>query len=336
MDSKSAVLSIIAIKPHVLNDLVDRLPYAPSTIYEAVRILKDKGLVEVEDGLVIIAEGYHAKKIADIHVLSLSHGIDPTFLLRESTLSIWKVLEEERRYKEVQNLTVYSLVTVKHVISHLEKNGLVIYKKRKPVIAVRKDDHPVNRELNIFLSEKEEGKSYHYPGTIPFEENYLKPEDLERILFNKIKEGISVKGTGFLVKDDKGTISILESTDKIPTPEEVFLKKLLTTEGVEDLCIKLLKTGKIDFEELLERSENSEMVSVVGCYLDILNDIEGELVSNEIIERFIGPSQVEKKRMFLKQEKSYGKSGWENKYEKKWNIDLYLDLDAIRHGVRSA
>ena len=336
MDSRYAVMSIIAIKPHTLTELVSRLPFASSTIYEAVRILKDEGLVKVEDGLVIIGEGYYAKKTADIHVLSLSHGIDPEFLLKESTLSIWKALEEERRYQEVQDQTGYSLVTIKQVISYLEKKGLVIYRKRKPVIAVRNDDHPVNKELKLLLSERGESGVYHYPGTIPFEENYLTPEELERTLFDKIEEGISVKGTGFLVKDGKGTISILESTDEAPSLEDVFLKKLLTTEGVEDLCIKILRTGKIDLEVLLELSKDNEMASVVGCYLDILNDIDGELVSDEIIERFIEPSQDEKKRMFLKQERSFGKSGWENKYEKKWNIDLYLDLDAIKHGVRSA
>lgn len=336
MDSKSAVLSIIAIKPHALNDLVSRLPYAASTIYEAVRILKNEGLVKVEDGLVIIGEGYHAKKTADIHVLALSHGIDPEFLLKESTLTIWKELEEERRFKEIQNLTGYSLVTVKLVISYLEKKGLVIYRKRKPVIVVKKDDHPINKELKLLLHEKEDTEAYHYPGTVPFDESFLTPEELERTLFDKIEEGISVKDTGFLVRDDNGTVSILESTEKIPTSEEVFLLKLLTTEGVEDLCIKVLKTGKIDLEVLLDLSIEKGMTSIVGCYLDILKDLDEEIVSDEIIEKFLKSPSGKKERTFLKQEKSFGKSGWESKYEKKWIIDLYLDLDAIRHGVRSA
>jgi len=37
----------------------------------------------------------------------------------------------------------------------------------------------------------------------------------------------------------------------------------------------------------------------------------------------------------LEQLKKYGKQGWEQPYETRWNVDLYLDLDAIRHGVRS-
>ena len=315
---------------------MNRLPFAPSTIYEAVRILEKENLARREDELVLVADGFKAKKIADIHILSLSHGIDPEFILKESTLSIWKTLEVERGYEDMKDLTGYSLVTVKNIISNLEEIGLVIFIRRKPVIAVRKDDHPINKELQMLLSREEDGETYHYPGTIPFKEEFVTPDELQKVLFNRIGEGISIKNTGFLVKNEKGTVSILESTDKIPSLEELFMKKLLTTEGIEDLCIKILKTGKIDLELLIELSAENEMASVVGCYLDILNDIDGELVSDEIIERFIEPSQDEKKKMFLKQERSFGKSGWESKYEQKWNLDLYLDLDAIRHGVRSA
>ncbi|MBN1389843.1 MAG: hypothetical protein JXA22_04270 [Candidatus Thermoplasmatota archaeon] len=336
MDSKSAVMSIIAIKPQSIGELLNRLPFAPPTIYEAVRDLEEKNLLRRKDALVLVADGFKAKKIADIHILSLSHGIDPEFIMKESTLSIWKTLEVERGYKDVKDLTGYSLVTIKNIISHLVEIGLVKFMRRKPVIAVRKDDHPINKELQMLFSREENGETYHYPGTIPFKENYVTPDELQKILFNRIGEGISVKNTGFLVKNGKGTVSIMESTDEVPSLEELFLKKLLTTEGIEDLCIKILKTGELDLEGLLELSVEKKMTSVVGCYLDILKDIDQEIVSDEIIEKFFGLSQMEKKRTFLKQERSYGKSGWERKYEKKWNIDLYLDLDAIRHGVRSA
>jgi hypothetical protein len=53
-----------------------------------------------------------------------------------------------------------------------------------------------------------------------------------------------------------------------------------------------------------------------------------------MIEKFSNKIS-EKTVVFLKDEKRYGKSGWEKKYEKKWNIDLYLDIGAIEHGVRS-
>jgi len=336
MDSRSAVMSIIAIKPQSMRDLLNRLPFAPSTIYEAVRDLEEKNLLRREDELILVADGFKAKKIADIHILSLGHGIDPEFILKESTLSIWKTLEAERRYEDVKDLTGYSLVTVKNIISHLVEIGLAIFKRRKPVIVVRKDDHPINKELQKLLSREQNGETYYYPGTIPFKEEYVTPDELQKILFDRIGEGISIKNTGFLVKNGKGTVSILESTDKVPLLEELFLKKLLTTEGVEDICIKILKTGELDLDGLLSLSVDTKMTSVVGCYLDILKDLDEDIVSDEIIEKYLGLSYGEKKKTFLKQESSFGKSGWESEYEKKWNIDLYLDLDAIRHGVRSA
>ena len=336
MDSRSAVMSVIAIKPQSMGELLNRLPFASSTIYEAVRNLEEKNLLRREDKLILVADGFKAKKIADIHILSLSHGIDPEFILKESTLSIWKTLEVERGYKDVKDLTGYSLVTVKNIISRLVEIGLVIFMRKKPVIAVRKDDHPINKELQMLLSREENGETYHYPGTIPFKEEFVTPDELQKILFDKIGEGISVKNTGFLVKSGKGTVSILESTDKVPSLEELFLKKLLTTEGIEDLCIKILKTGEMDHDYLLKLSVEKKMVSIVGCYLNILNDIDEEIISDEVIEKFHGSSSGEKRRIFLKQERSFGKSGWENKYEKKWNVDIYLDLDAIKHGVRSA
>ena len=90
----------------------------------------------------------------------------------------------------------------------------------------------------------------------------------------------------------------------------------------------------MDLDKLLRLSIEREMGSVVGCYLDILNGIE-DLVSEDLINKF--QEQLPKKRItFLEEEKTYGKSGWEDRYEDKWNVNLYLDIDAIKHGVRSA
>ncbi len=334
MDAKSAVLSIIAIKPRIRKDLLNRLPYAKPTIYEAVRTLEAEGLLKTRDGLVFIGDGFTAKKSADLHILALSHGIDPEFIMKASTLSIWKTLTEKRTYKEIEELTGYSHVTVKKVLAYLKEKNMITFQKRKPVIAVRNDTHPVNNELYALQRENESGKTYHYPGTVPFREIYVRPEELEKFLLDRIDEGISVKDTGFMVKDDSGQITIVESTDKIPSLEEIFLKKLLTTEGVEDLCIKMLTSGKLDLDELISLSIENDMVSIVGCYLDILRDI-GDLVREDVVDRLLKyPSR--KRRAFLVEEKNHGKSGWEKKYENRWNVDLYLDLDAIKHGVRSA
>ena len=66
-------------------------------------------------------------------------------------------------------------------------------------------------------------------------------------------------------------------------------------------------------------------------YLDIINNIK-ELVPPEVVERFY--NYVSRRRLaFLPQERIYGKSGWEEPFEEKWNVDLYLDLSAVKHGV---
>jgi hypothetical protein len=70
-----------------------------------------------------------------------------------------------------------------------------------------------------------------------------------------------------------------------------------------------------------------------GCYLDIIYNIDRKLVSYEVINKF-HDNVSDKKYVFLKEEMKYGKSGWEMEYEQKWNVDLYLDIGAIEHGVR--
>ena len=235
MDARTAVLSVIAIKPHSLKELVNRLSYAKPTIYEAVRKLENKGLLKTRDRLVLIGDGFTARKTAEIHILALIHGIDPEFIMRESTLSIWKTLTEKRTYKEIQELTGYSHVTVKNALAYLNTKGMVTFLKRKPVIVIRNNDHPVTKNLQSVFQEEEKEEAYHYHGAIPFRESYVEPEKLEKILFDRIEEGLSIRDTGFLVKDRSRSISIIESVDTALSLEEIFLKKLFTTEGAEDL-----------------------------------------------------------------------------------------------------
>ncbi len=334
MDARTAVLTLIAIKSYPLKDLVNRFPYAKPTVYEAVRRLEEEGLLNVKDGLVSIAKGYRARKMADINILSLSHGIDPEFLMKKSTISIWSSLEKSASYKDIQERTGYSHVTVKKAVTFLRQNKLLTTLKERPILAVRDDTHPVNRSLKALLKKEETGDVFHYPGTIPFKEHLRTPGEIERILFERIDDSIAVRGTGFLVRDESGEIIILESVGTEIPREEFFLGKLLTTEGAEDLCIKMITYGNLDLNRVLSLSIERDLSSLVGCYLEIVNDI-GDILPDGVIDTFSQrPSR--KRHIFLKEEKGHGKSGWENRYEEKWNIDLYLDLDAIKHGVRSA
>ena len=172
-------------------------------------------------------------------------------------------------------------------------------------------------------------------GAVPFRERLGTPEEIERALFEEIDKGVAVKGTGFLVKgaDDDGDITVLESVPGELILEELFLNKLQTTEGAEDMCARILAGGNMDYDRLLSLSREQGMVNVVGCYLDILASISDLVPAGAI--RLFSQHVRGRKRVFLKEEREFGKSGWEKPFEDRWNVDLYLDMGALRHGVRS-
>nr|MDO8081789.1 hypothetical protein [Candidatus Freyarchaeota archaeon] len=193
-----------------------------------------------------------------------------------------------------------------------------------------KEGHELNVLLDKFFSEERDTKKIFYPGAIPFERLVQTPEGIERMLYDKIDEGLAIRGTGLLIKG-RGKLSVVESVGRELSVEEIFLREIETPEGVEDFCIKLIESKEVDYDRLLELSKERNMVNVVGCYLDILNGIK-RLVDSSVIEKF-RKSISKRRRVFLKAFEKYGKEGWEKTYEDRWNVDLYLDIGAIRHGV---
>ena len=137
-----------------------------------------------------------------------------------------------------------------------------------------------------------------------------------------------------MVKGRKDKITIIESVATKQTLEEIFINKSMTPEGVEDICVKILSYKKINYDALIKLAIEKNLVNQIGCYLDIINDINKRIIPDKVIKKF-HKNISNKKYVFLKDEMKYGKSGWEKKYEKKWNVDLYIDIGAIEHGVRS-
>ena len=334
MNARSAVFALISIKSQPLRKLVNRLPYAPPTVYNAVHQLEEENKVKIENGVVMVVEEYGAQKLSDIYIQSLSHGVDPEFLTRESTLSVWKSLERTSTIKNIREETGLSAVSVKKILSYLKGKDVVLYQKRKPIVAERNMEHPLCRLLKDYLGSEKERRVVQYPGSVPYREIMETPDQVEKILYQQIDESLTVKDTGFLVKGDSERITILESVDRELTYEETFLKKLFTTEGVEDFCVLMVKQGLLDYEELLALAEQQSVVNVVGCYLDVLISVDEQMVPSSTIEMFL-EYKPKYKKTFLSQEKEYGKQGWEAPFEERWNVDLYLDLGAIKHGVRS-
>jgi hypothetical protein len=338
MNVRSAVLSLLSIRHHQIQELIEKLPYSRPAIYATLNGLTGEGLIEKrrERGRVIaeLSDRYEAQKLREIYIKSLSSGIDPDILLRESTLNVWRSIsiEETKSLKEIKRSTGLSYNWVRKIVGFLLESNLAVYKKRKPVLIVMNKNHEVNKLLKRYTSTRKEDLRIYYSGTIPFEIISETPEMLEKLLYQKIDEGFSIKGTGLLVRG-KEKLSIMESTEKELTNEESFLKKIETLEGVEDLCIRLIESEKIDYDKLLELAGKRNMINMVGCYLDILNSIK-KVVPASIIKKFM--KNISKRRtIFLKPLKRYGKEGWEKEFEEKWNVNLYLDIGAIRHGMGS-
>jgi hypothetical protein len=166
-----------------------------------------------------------------------------------------------------------------------------------------------------------------------FDDIIQTPTNIERLLYEKIESNLMVKDTGFQIRGKDGKVNVLESIDEEPSLESIFLLKLLTSEGVEDICIRLVASNKMDYNRLFILAQERDMVNIVGCYLDILNSIK-KFVNLNIINNYKNNISKHKKK-FIKGEERYGKEGWVKKYERKWNVDLYLDIGAIRHGVRA-
>jgi hypothetical protein len=209
---------------------------------------------------------------------------------------------------------------------------LVNLEKRKPIIAGLRKDHELNILLKQLTEKKGKTKKVFYEGTLPFEKLITTPSEIERILYEKIEGSLAIKDTGFVIKGED-RLSVVESVDKELTLEELFLKEIKTPEGVEDLCIRIISSGKLNYRRLLKLAKKYNAVNVVGCYLDIVNSIK-KMIDLNVINEF-KKNVKNQKATFLKAEVRYGKGGWEDKYEKKWNVDIFLDIGAIRHGVRA-
>ena len=337
MDAKSAVFTLVSIRPFQGIDIARRLPFAKHTVYKAIKDLETEGLiVKIKRNskyFVTVADGFRPQKLKEIYIHSLSYGIDSEMLLRESTIMVWSQLKNYSTLKDLVNHTNLSERWIREILTFLDKESLIVFKKRKPIIVIRNNSHPMNSLLEALLISVDDDSVIYQSGSTPFDEMVKTPSQIEKILYEQIDGSLTVKGTGFQVRKPGDRLKILESVDEDFTREDFFLMKILTTEGVEDICVRLVASGKLNYQLLLEKASLDNLVNIVGCYLDILNSIR-QFVPPQIISMF-EKKKIRRKRFFLKEESDYGKDGWEDFYEKKWNLNIFLDLGAIRHGVRA-
>lgn len=338
MNIKSAVFSLISIKPQPINTIVKKLPYSVVSIYNAIEeMLKDGDIMKIKTQGVVkldVPKDYKNQKLKEFYVKSLSYGIDPEALLRKNSQKTWNALDTYDNIQDLTKTTKLSEKTVRKLLWRFFDYGLVTFEKKKPIIAKKIPNHPINILLESMILQNRTPQRMYTPGVSPFEEILTTPDQIEKILYDKIDGSLTVKKTGFLVRGKANKISVLESIPAQQTLEEFFIHKLMTPEGVEDICIKILAYKNINYDALLQLSIKKHIVNAVGCYLDIINSLKKGIIPNKSIKRF-NKHILQNKAVFLKDEMKYGKAGWEKKYEEKWNIDLYLDIGAIEHGVRS-
>jgi len=338
MNIKSAIFGLICVKPQTINSIVKRLHYSSDSIYNALEdMLKEGKIVKIKtDGEthLDVPKDYNGQKLKEFFIKSLSYGIDPEILLRKNALAVWNSLDYFDNVTGIVQETNLSEKSVRKFLRIFSDFALIKFKKKKPIIAIKIKDHPLNLLLYLMLQEKDAKNKIYTPGSTPFEEIITTPDEIEKILYDKIDDSLTIKRTGFIVKGKKVKLSILESIPEKQTLEEIFIKKLMTPEGVEDICIRILAYKKLNYDTLLKHAIEKSLVNPVGCYLDIINDINKQIIPKGVVKKFL-KNISNKKYVFLKDEVSYEKIGWEEKYEKKWNVNLYLDIGAIEHGARS-
>jgi hypothetical protein len=269
-----------------------------------------------------------------LYVKALSHGIDPQQLTRDGTISVWRGLGSAPSVLGLVEVTGLSSRWVRKVLADLEGWGLVTFLKRRPIEAQLVDGHPVNQVLRDMFEEPEPGEALLLPGSFPFTEELRTPREIEKLLMDWMGGGLLIRDTDFQIMGKGGLLTVLDSVPGSPTLEETFLRILTRPEGVEDICLRIVASGRLDHVKLLDIAEERGLVNIVGCYLDIINDL-GVSVDGAVIDAYLNRTD-DRVVAFLESERAFGKSGWEGPYEERWGVDIYLDRGAIRHGVGSA
>jgi hypothetical protein len=123
--------------------------------------------------------------------------------------------------------------SVRKFLKILSNYGLVHFEKSKPISASKVKDHPLNVLLDLIVKENESKERIYASGSSPFEEIVTTPDEIEKMLYEKIDDSLAIKKTGFMVRGKKGKLSILESVATKQSLEDFFISKIMTPEEDE-------------------------------------------------------------------------------------------------------
>ena len=338
MNADMAIFSAVSITPQTIQELTSILPLSRHTVYKSVERLSRANLLSKQrlgkKVLLSVGRGYNTAKLQEICIKALSRGIDPDQLLAQSK-RITRIADlDVVSARQVQERTGLSLPATHRFMKLLETFGLAKIESMRPVAIrmLRSDElfkallaieRPGEEKIPLELEER------------PYLQRELPPEELERRLFTNMVTRVpfAIDGTSFVTRG-QGKLELLTPT-RNETIEEKFMRLLSTPEGVEDACIRMLRTNQVNYEQLAQLARKRRMANVVGCYLDILHGIDEQLIPKSVVELFKVDPAGRRHAVFLKQLKLIGKDVSLSRYAIEWNLELYLDLDGIAHGVRS-
>ena len=86
---------------------------------------------------------------------------------------------------------------------------LVEFEKKKPIIVKKVSNHPINNILDSMITDTMPPTRIYISGETPLKEILTTPHYIEKILYDKIDENLTIKKTGFLIKGKTKKISVV-------------------------------------------------------------------------------------------------------------------------------
>lgn len=338
MDAETATFTAIALRSQRKSNLPKELRgYSKSSIYRALSLLEKENLVKTTGKVVAVATNSKAQRLRRIHILAITHGIDPERLLKESYLDVWKAIEGPVTLKDLIEKTGFSYPTVREIVNFFRHSNLVDESRLKP-LEVEKNNHPLNQALRLHLEEPTPPVELPYPGRLPSKRLVGTPETTESLLYDELERGISLGENGWSWSygtDEEGIdiASVLQNLSQ----EEVFLDQLKTVNGAQEFCLHMLVAWELDFDKLFDLSKERDFVNQMGCWLDLVRRFAPNLVEKTIVNKFF-QSRTKKVQSFPETVKSAEKElelEWIEEYEDRWNVRLRFSIPAFVQEVKN-
>ena len=337
MNAKISMLSLLSIRPHLIREVIRLLPYSRHTVYKTVSNLHMSGHITRrrvgKDVEVALSNRYDSDLLGRLLRNAIVHGIDPERIIDDDTRSVYSSIMGERTLDELRNETGLSYSRVRRSVEVLLDGNVIVRTKKRPLTLRRVPDHPLGRLLDSSSRYDANERVVLASVSSPVRVHLLRPEDLERVLFEHLEDGLSVRGTG-LMTIGEGPLEVYMSTQEGVSPEDLFLQLLDTPEGVEDLCPQMIAGRLIDLVSLSKLALERNMVNELGVYLEVLTEMGLDVPEETIafLESNVGGSTVTFPHW---EEEPTFKDKVHVRFEQKWNVNLRIDMEALTHGVRS-